>query len=95
MPVNSEQPFADHVSLTGDEADIYEAIATLEFIGRPPTPAEISTATGLDRDCVRETLATLTERGILIMADDDTDAIYEPAHRGWSTVPDQAAGPLR
>ncbi len=40
-------------------------------------------------------IQSLTERGVLIEHDDDGAFVYEPAHRGWSTAPEQSAGPQR
>ena len=87
---------ADRVTLTGDEAAIYEAIATLEFVGHPPTATDIATAVNRDVAAVLAALDTLTERGLLTRtreAQDSAEAVYEPAWRGWSTAPDQRTGP--
>ncbi|MGN6793999.1 MAG: hypothetical protein ACTHJW_16550 [Streptosporangiaceae bacterium] len=88
----SEQPFPDQISLLGGEADIYEAIATLEYLGRPVGTAEIVAETRLDRDAVRESLISLTQRGVLIEHVRDGQAVYEPAYRGWSAAPEESTG---
>ncbi len=92
---HSGQAFSDQLSLSGDEASIYEAIATLEFLGRSAGTAEITSATGLREADVGESLRAMTERGVLREHDQDGRAVYEPAHRGWSTAPEQSAGPQR
>jgi hypothetical protein len=38
------------------------------------------------------TLTDLTAQGLLTVTGTGDDAVYEPARRGWSTQPDQAAG---
>jgi len=93
--VASEHPFTDHVSLMGKEADVYEAIATLEYLGRSVKTADIVSVTGLDEAVVSQALRTLTERGVLVEHEDDPEHEYEPAYRGWSTAPEQSAGPQR
>jgi len=92
---NEQQPFTDQVSLIGDEANVYEAIATLEFLGRPVGAADIVSSTGLDRAIVGESLQSMTERGLLIETEQDGHKFYEPSHRGWSAAPEQSAGPQR
>ncbi len=91
----SGEPFPDQLSLTGKEADVYEAIATLEFLGRPVRVADIAGATQLDEGDVDAALAAMTERGIVVRVGYDDDPAFEPAHRGWSAVPEQPAGPQR
>jgi hypothetical protein len=91
----SEQAFSDQLSLSGGEANIYEAIATLEFLGRPAGTAEITSATGLREAAVDEWLRAMIERGVVRAHDQDGRAVYEPAYRGWSTAPEQSAGPQR
>jgi DNA-binding transcriptional ArsR family regulator len=90
-----EQPFTDQVSLMGKEADVYEAIATLEYLGRPVRTANIVSATGLDQAVVSQALRALTERGVLVEHEEDDRHAYEPAYRGWSTAPEQSAGAQR
>lgn len=91
----SEQPFTDQVSLMGKEADVYEAIATLEYLGQPVRTTDIVSATGLDEAVVNQALRSLTERRILVESEEDGQHAYEPAHRGWSTAHEQPAGPQR
>ncbi len=53
------------MSLVGAEADIYEAVATLEFPGRPVTAADVASAARMDADAVQRALGSLAERGII------------------------------
>lgn len=94
-PARPGEPYHDDVSLIGVEADLYEAIATLEFLGRPVSAAEIASAAHLDERDVRETLGGLAERGVVVMTGGDGEPAYEPARRGWSAAPEQSAGPQR
>jgi DNA-binding GntR family transcriptional regulator len=91
----SEQPFADRETIVGDETNVYEAIATLEFLGRPVTLTDLTGATGLTRERVQDALNGLTARGIVTAASEQSESDFEPANRGWSTAPDQANGPTR
>lgn len=91
----SDQPFADRETIVGDEANVYEAIATLEFLGRPVTLTDLTGATGLSQERVEGALNGLTERGIVTEASEKSDSDFQPANRGWSHVPDQANGPMR
>ncbi len=91
----SDQPFSDQLSLVGQEADVYEAIATLEFLGRPVHATDIAGAARLDGADVDSALAAMTERGIVVRTGDGGDPAYAPAHRGWSAAPEQPAGPQR
>jgi len=91
----SEQPFADRETIVGDETSVYEAIATLEFLGRPVTLTDLTSATGLTRERVEDALSGLTGRGIVTAASEKSSSDFEPASRGWSTAPDQANGPMR
>jgi|SRR5215475_7797697 len=91
--MRTERPYPDHISLRGEDADVYEAIATLEFLGHHVATEEIVSATGLDDAHVRESLAALTRRDVLVEHEEGGHEVYEPAYRGWSAVPDQAAGP--
>jgi len=75
------------VSLIEAEAGIYEAIATLEFLGRPVRAADIASAAGIDADTVRRTLGSMAERGIVNRTAGDGEPAYEPTRRGWSCSP--------
>ena len=91
----ADQPFADRETIVGEEANVYEAIATLEFLGRPVTLAGLTGATGLPRQRVEAAMRGLTERGLVTEASQDSESDFQPASRGWSAVPDQANGPMR
>ena len=98
MTAPGDQPFADQVSLLGLEADVYEAIATLEFLGRPLTAADITAATGvagLHEPTVLAALRSLTDRGLLAVTDIGAEPAYQPASRGWSAAPEQPSNPQR
>ncbi len=90
-----EEQFADQISLIGDEPNVYEAIATLEFLGKPVTSADLVSATGLDAAAVRKALRSMAERGVLVETEQEGQPVYEPAHRGWSAAPEQSTGPQR
>jgi hypothetical protein len=94
-PTADRKTFTDQISLMGKEADVYEAIATLEYLGRPVKTSDIVSATGLDEATACEALRSLTERGVLVETAEADERDYEPAWRGWSTEPDQSAGPQR
>ncbi|HEY3908075.1 MAG TPA: hypothetical protein VGM14_29490 [Streptosporangiaceae bacterium] len=95
MTADSEQPFPDQISLSDVEAQVYEAIATLEFIGYQVKTADIATSAGLDERAVQRALRSLTRRGVLVAKGRGADPGYEPAYRGWSAAPEQAANPNR
>ena len=91
----SEHPGTSHVDtqvLTDAGTHVYESIATLEYSGRKTTRAEIAAVVKLDDSTVDEVLATLVAIGALTSSGDGDDCSYAPAHRGWSTKPDIAAG---
>lgn len=90
-----DRPYVDTQSLTDVDTGVYETIATLEFVGKPPTQAEIAAATDLDGATLDETLEALTKRHLLVRTDVRGQACYEPARRDWSNTPDQAEGPQR
>jgi len=82
----------DIQAVSDANADIYEAIATLEYHGRRVGAAAIIAATRLPESDVTASLATLVAQGLLTTEDSDGELVYVPAHRGWSAVPDQAEG---
>jgi hypothetical protein len=51
--------------LSADEAEVYEEIATLEFIGPQVTAETLVTASDLDEDSVLAALRSLGERGVI------------------------------
>lgn len=95
MPGDNERPYADALSITDADAHVYETIATLEYTGRPATRAAIAATAELDEASVDSALEQLTRRGLLVRTEADGELAFEPAQRGWSAAPDQAAGPQR
>jgi len=95
LTADNEQPFIDQISLSTVDARVYEAIATLEFIGYQVKTADIATSAGLDERTVRQALSSLTGRGLLVTKGAGADPSYEPAYRGWSAAPEQGANPKR
>jgi len=87
-----DAPHVDTQSLNDTSADIYEAIATLEYAGRRAGRGEIAATTALGEDALGECLADMTRRGLLVVSHDGEGEFYVPARRGWSAAPDQATG---
>jgi hypothetical protein len=94
MARTSEAPYVDMQVINDDMADVYEAIATIEYSGRDPSHAQIAKATRLPDQVVDESLAAMTQLGMLTADDasEERDRVYRPARRGWSAQPDQAQG---
>jgi hypothetical protein len=95
MAGSGELPGNDQITLTDTDARVYEAIATLEFMGRRVCADDIAVTTGLDDAVLLTALAALTERGVLVRTGPGADAEYAPAYRGWSAAPDQAVNRQR
>lgn len=95
MAANDDQPITDQVTLGDVDAQVYEAIATLEFIGYQVKAEDIVTASDLDEDTVHRALSALTKRGVLVTKKRGSEHVYAPAHRGWSAAPERAANPNR
>lgn len=95
MATKDDQPMTDQVTLSDVDAQVYEAIATLEFIGYQVKAKDIVTASDLEEDTVHQALRALTQRGVLVTRKRGSEDVYAPAHRGWSAAPDQAANPNR
>jgi len=91
MARHNDRPFVDAQALSDADAYVYEAIATLEYSGRPVTRAEIITETDLDDQTTSEILDELTERGVLICTRSGDGDAYELARRDWSAAPDTPA----
>jgi hypothetical protein len=83
------RPYVDAQALTDLDTYVYEAVATLEYSGRPVTRAEIVAVSDLDDRTTSEVLDELTGRGVLLRtpAGDEED-VYELARRDWSAAPD-------
>jgi hypothetical protein len=79
-----DQPYVDAQVLNDAGAQVYEAVATLEYSGRSVTKDEVMQATDLDDATVSQILDALTGHGVLIR-DGDT---FELARRDWSATPE-------
>ncbi len=95
MAAKDVQPVPDQVTLGPMEAEVYEAIATLEFIGHQVTADAVVTASDLDADTVLTAMRSLIQRGMLRAERQDGALVYVPAHRGWSAAPEQGPNPSR
>jgi hypothetical protein len=87
-----EPRHVDTQSLRDSDTGVYEAVATLEYAGHRPSRDAIAAAAGIAPEALDQMLADLTAQGLLTVTGVGADAVYEPASRGWSTQPDQAAG---
>jgi hypothetical protein len=83
-----DQPYVDAQALTDLDAQVYEAVATLEYAGHSVTRDEVMRATDLDNAAAGEILDTLTEQGVLIRTPADDGGTYELARRDWSATPE-------
>jgi Mn-dependent DtxR family transcriptional regulator len=92
MGASSDRPYAEPMSMNEVEAYLYEAIATLEYIGHPVTRTEIAKVADLDDATIGQTLRDMTDRGLLVQGDYGGEPAYEPARRDWSVAPDKAQG---
>jgi len=92
MSFKAKPRHPDIQTVTDTSAGIYEAIATLEYSGTPATRSAITSATGLPDDVIDESLAAMLSEGLLRTALDRGEPVYVPAHRGWSTMPEQPEG---
>jgi hypothetical protein len=94
MARTPEAPHVDMQVISDDMADVYEAIATIEYSGRDPSHAAIAEATGLSDQVLDESLEAMTRLGMLTTDDagKERETVYRPAKRGWSAQPDQAQG---
>jgi hypothetical protein len=88
MTSDSDRPYVDAQALTDLGAYVYEAIATLEYSGRPVTRTEVVAVSDLDDRTTGQVLDELTERGALTRTQADGGDVYELARRDWSAAPD-------
>jgi predicted transcriptional regulator len=95
VPVDPQKLVHDQITLGDVDAQVYEAIATLEFTGHEVKAKDIAESAGIDDDAVRRALRALTQRGVLIRKEQDDEPVYEPARRGWSAAPDLTVNPRR
>lgn len=91
MGADHQRPYVDAMSLTDTDLHIYEAIASLEQAGQPPTRWEVTAACGLDEQTVTRTLHKLLDRGVAAAADRDGEPAFALARHDWSAVPDTQA----
>jgi Fic family protein len=91
MTADDERPFVDAQSLSDTDLHIYEAIATLEQSGQPPTGDEIAAAAHLDGSVVRRTLSSLLERRVVVPAGGRDQSAFTLARHDWSSAPDGPA----
>jgi hypothetical protein len=83
-----DQPYVDAQTLTDASAQVYEAVATLEYAGHSVTRDEVMTATDLDDPTVGEILDALTAQGVLICTPTGSGGTFALARRDWSATPD-------
>lgn len=81
MGTSSDRPYAEPMSMNEVEAYLYEAIATLGYIGHPVTRTEIAVVADLDDSTVDRTLRDLTNQGFLVQGDYGGEPTYEAARR--------------
>lgn len=87
MSSDAQRRYVDAVSMSDEQAHVYEAIAALEYSGRPASRREIVHAAGLDESTVDDALHALTEREAVLRRGSGEDAEYEPANREWMVTP--------
>jgi len=88
MASDSDRPVVDAQALSDLDAYVYEAVATLEYSGRPVTRTEIVATTDLDDETTSEILDELTEHGVLVRTQAGGGEAYELGRRDWSAAPD-------
>jgi DNA-binding transcriptional ArsR family regulator len=81
-------PYVDTQLFSELDTGVYEAVATLEYLGSSATADEIREATGLDAAAVGEILDALTEHGVLTRRHTDAGDAFELARRDWSATPE-------
>jgi DNA-binding transcriptional ArsR family regulator len=81
-------PYVDTQLFSELDSGVYEAVATLEYLGRSVTADEIREATGLDASAVGEILDALTEHGVLTRTRTAAGDAFELARRDWSATPE-------
>lgn len=88
MGTDHGRPYVDALSLTDTDLHVYEAIATLEQSGRPPTSQEITAACALDDETVARTLQKLLDRGVAAAVGQAGDPGFALIRHDWSSAPD-------
>jgi hypothetical protein len=89
MRPDPHHPYVDALSMSEEDVLVYEAVATLEYAGRPVTRERIASITGLDQELLAPVLERLTERQALVRTASPGEPEYAPASRDWSAVPDE------
>lgn len=88
MGTDHGRPYVDALSLTDTDLHVYEAIATLEQAGQPPTGEEITAACGLDDETVARTLRNLVDRRVAAAVSRDGEPGFALVRHDWSSAPD-------
>jgi hypothetical protein len=85
-----DPPYLDAQALSDLEASVYEAVATLEYSGRPVTVAQVAGVTGLDDQTAGTILDAFLAHGVLVPVDADVGGGDELAlaRRDWSAAPE-------
>jgi hypothetical protein len=83
-----DRPSMDAQVLTDVGAQVYEAVATLEYSGRSVTRDEVMHTMDLDDRTVGEILDALTAQGVLIRTRAGDGDTFELARRAWSATPE-------
>jgi hypothetical protein len=81
-------PFVDTQLFSELDTGVYEAVATLEYLGSAVTVDRIREATGIDAPALGEILDALTEHGVLTRRRTDAGDAFELARRDWSATPE-------
>jgi hypothetical protein len=81
-------PYVDTQFFSELDTDVYEAVATLEYLGCRVTTDEIMEATGLEGAAAGQILDALTEHGVLRRRRTGAGDAFELARRDWSATPD-------
>lgn len=88
MAPDPRRPYVDALSMSAEEAHVYEAVATLEGSGRPVTRSQIAAIGGLDEQALDAALNRLIDHQALVRAPADGEPGYELARRDWRAAPD-------
>jgi hypothetical protein len=92
MGARNDRPYAEPMNMNEVAAYLYEAVATLEYIGHPVTRTEIAAVADLDDSTIDRTLNDMTDQGFLVQGDYGGEPAYELARRDWRVPPDKAQG---